>query len=114
MPSTNFLCQGFMLKYLQVQRQLQLRIEAQGKYLKKIIEEQQRLNGGLTPISADRLSEDKTDPSALAPIAKSSLQEKSNTNLLNSLSFEDSRHEPHTPETGSPLTSPNHERQVKR
>ncbi|KAL2495683.1 MYB-CC type transfactor [Forsythia ovata] len=29
----------------QVQRQLQLRIEAQGKYLKKIIEEQQRLSG---------------------------------------------------------------------
>ncbi|KAJ4878039.1 myb-like HTH transcriptional regulator family protein [Raphanus sativus] len=30
-----------------VQRQLHLRIEAQGKYLKKIIEEQQRLSGAL-------------------------------------------------------------------
>ncbi|KAL7617779.1 hypothetical protein Lser_V15G00720 [Lactuca serriola] len=28
---------------LEVQRQLQLRIEAQGKYLKKIIEEQQKV-----------------------------------------------------------------------
>ncbi|CAK8569741.1 unnamed protein product [Lathyrus sativus] len=33
---------------LEVQRQLQLRIEAQGKYLKKIIEEQQRLSGVLS------------------------------------------------------------------
>ncbi|KAI0501734.1 hypothetical protein KFK09_016679 [Dendrobium nobile] len=93
---------------LEVQRQLQLRIEAQGKYLKKIIEEQQRLNGGVPQISADQCAEDKTVPS------KSSLKDKSNTNLLHSLSFEDSHHEPHTPETGSPLTSPKHELQVKR
>ncbi|XP_020593060.1 myb family transcription factor PHL7-like [Phalaenopsis equestris] len=99
---------------LEVQRQLQLRIEAQGKYLKKIIEEQQRLNGGgFMPISMDQSSEDKTDPSTPTPIAKSSLHAKSNTNLLNSLSFEDSHHEPHTPETGSPLMSLKHERQVK-
>ncbi|KAL0914810.1 hypothetical protein M5K25_015194 [Dendrobium thyrsiflorum] len=98
---------------LEVQRQLQLRIEAQGKYLKKIIEEQQRLNGGLTQISADQCAEDKTVPSTPAPLAKSSLKDKSNTNLLHSLSFEDSHHEPHTPETGSPLTSPKHELQVK-
>ena len=32
----------------QVQRQLHLRIEAQGKYLKKIIEEQQKLTGVLS------------------------------------------------------------------
>lgn len=31
----------------QVQRQLQLRIEAQGKYLEKIIEEQQKLSGAI-------------------------------------------------------------------
>jgi len=40
-----------------VQRQLQLRIEAQGKYLQNIIEEQQKLGGVL------QASEDKQKPS---------------------------------------------------
>lgn len=39
-----------------MQRQLQLRIEAQGKYLQKIIEEQQKLGGVL------QASEDKQKP----------------------------------------------------
>ncbi|KAG6499095.1 hypothetical protein ZIOFF_038851 [Zingiber officinale] len=64
---------------LEVQKQLQLRIEAQGKYLKKIIEEQQRLNGALaeTPragrstsagsFSYDCSDVDKTDSSIPAP-----------------------------------------------
>ncbi|RZC45969.1 hypothetical protein C5167_038923 [Papaver somniferum] len=37
----------YNLKIQQVQRQLQLRIEAQGKYLKRIIDEQQRLSSVL-------------------------------------------------------------------
>ncbi|KAI3757838.1 hypothetical protein L6452_05381 [Arctium lappa] len=44
-----------LLEQLEVQRQLQLRIEARGKYLKKIIEEQQRLGGVLSE------SDNKTD-----------------------------------------------------
>lgn len=56
-------------KTLQVQRQLQLRIEAQGKYFKKIIEEQQRLSGVLSKAPAsDGIcpeSENKTDPGSL-------------------------------------------------
>ncbi|KAG6495095.1 hypothetical protein ZIOFF_042886 [Zingiber officinale] len=59
--------------------QLELRIEAQGKYLKKIIEEQQRLNGALTEtpraggstsagsFSYDCSDVDKTDSSIPAP-----------------------------------------------
>ncbi|KAI0503977.1 hypothetical protein KFK09_014924 [Dendrobium nobile] len=99
---------------LEVQRQLQLRIEAQGKYLKKIIEEQQRLSGGLTPTSTNQSLEDKSDPSTPVPVTKSSFQEKSNGSLFNSFSFEDSHHGPLTPETGSPSASPKHERSVRR
>ncbi|PKA50499.1 Protein PHR1-like 1 [Apostasia shenzhenica] len=99
---------------LEVQRQLQLRIEAQGKYLKKIIEEQQRLSGGLAPISTGQFPEDKADPSTPAPITESSLQGKNKGNLFKSLSFEDSHHAPATPESGSLSTSPKHERPVKR
>lgn len=98
----------------QVQRQLQLRIEAQGKYLKKIIEEQQRLSGGLTPTSTNQSLEDRSDPSTPVPVAKPSLLEKSNGGgLFKTFSF-DSHHGPLTPETGSPSASPKHERSVKR
>lgn len=43
----------------QVQKQLQMRIEAQGKYLQKIIEEQQKLGSTLTSSETLPLSHDK-------------------------------------------------------
>ncbi|KAG0463620.1 hypothetical protein HPP92_019184 [Vanilla planifolia] len=99
---------------LEVQRQLQLRIEAQGKYLKKIIEEQQRLSGGLAPILADQCLEEKTDPSTPTPMSESSFPEKSSGTLLKSISFDESHHGPLTPEAGSPSSSPKHELPMKR
>ncbi|XP_026661866.2 myb family transcription factor PHL7-like isoform X2 [Phoenix dactylifera] len=122
---------------LEVQRQLQLRIEAQGKYLKKIIEEQQRLNGVLAetpgvsipaPISGDHCQDsDKTDPSTPAPTSESPRQDKAASGdhggtggLFKSLSRDDSfssRREPLTPDSscraGSP-ESPKPERRIKR
>ncbi|RZC70931.1 hypothetical protein C5167_034086 [Papaver somniferum] len=116
----------------QVQRQLQLRIEAQGKYLKKIIEEQQRLGGALaeepssvipTPASAENFqeSEDKTDPSTPGPTSESPIQTKvvqenvpnhPKSLTCNESSF--SRHEPLTPDSGcrfgSPVESPKGQR----
>uniref|UniRef100_A0A803M1G9 MYB-CC type transcription factor LHEQLE-containing domain-containing protein n=1 Tax=Chenopodium quinoa TaxID=63459 RepID=A0A803M1G9_CHEQI len=57
-----------------VQRQLQLRIEAQGKYLKKIIEEQQRLSGTLAEVPGSEDSESiKSDPTTPAPTSESPL-----------------------------------------
>ena len=55
---------------MQVQKQLQLRIEAQGEYLQRIIEEQRRLGGVLsedTGLTGEDLS--KFDP--LTPISSS-------------------------------------------
>ncbi|KAF3443100.1 hypothetical protein FNV43_RR17021 [Rhamnella rubrinervis] len=43
-----------------VQRQLQMRIEAQGKYLQKIIEEQQKLGGALKASEVTTSAENKT------------------------------------------------------
>ncbi|KAK9152280.1 hypothetical protein Syun_010589 [Stephania yunnanensis] len=107
---------------LEVQRQLQLRIEAQGKYLKKIIEEQQRLSGVLSqtpdseilaPNSGEDCTEskDKTDPSTPAPTSESPLQEKAAKERApgKSLSFEDSfssHHEPLTPDSSCRAGSP--------
>ncbi|KAJ0028656.1 hypothetical protein Pint_35755 [Pistacia integerrima] len=42
-----------------VQKQLQIRIEAQGKYLEKIIEEQQKLGGALKAPKAVPSADDK-------------------------------------------------------
>ena len=52
----------------QVQKQLQMRIEAQGKYLQKIIEEQQKLGSTLTnsetlPLSHDKQNNPQSEPS---------------------------------------------------
>ncbi|RWR95066.1 myb family transcription factor family protein [Cinnamomum micranthum f. kanehirae] len=106
---------------LEVQRQLQLRIEAQGKYLKKIIEEQQRLSGVLaeTPSSwnpGDHLPEsDKTHPSTPAPSSESRLQDKvvkeqtvkgPADSLSRDESFTTSHHEPSTPDSGCRVTNP--------
>ncbi|KAF5760405.1 putative transcription factor MYB-HB-like family [Helianthus annuus] len=72
---------------LEVQRQLQLRIEAQGKYLKKIIEEQQKLNGAA--------SEDNCqDPPSIIE----------NSTKINNISV-DMIGEPLTPDSGSPERS---------
>ncbi|EHA8589042.1 hypothetical protein COCNU_scaffold007776G000020 [Cocos nucifera] len=114
-----------------------LRIEVQGKYLKKIIEEQQRLSGVLAetpgvsihaPTSGDHyLDSDKMDPSTPAPTSESPLQDKAASGdhggtggLFKSLSHDDSfssRREPLTPDssyyTGS-LESPRRERPIKR
>lgn len=51
----------------QVQRQLQMRIEAQGKYLQKIIEEQQKLGGALKSSETSPSDEAKQQPSESEP-----------------------------------------------
>lgn len=108
-----------------MQRQLQLRIEAQGKYLKKIIEEQQKLSGVLSgapvpssfsaPASGDNCPEtDKNDPPTPAPTSESPRQEKASKERAQakSISVDDSsssHHEPLTPDSGchsSPSESP--------
>ncbi|KAJ4823945.1 hypothetical protein Tsubulata_016424 [Turnera subulata] len=119
---------------MEVQRQLQLRIEAQGKYLKKIIEEQQRLSGVLVdapgsgvsaPVSGDNCpeSDNKTDPATPAPTSESPLQDKAVKEHASakSLSIDESfssRHEPLTPDSrcniGSPAESPKGERSMKK
>lgn len=110
---------------MQVQRQLQLRIEAQGKYLKKIIEEQQKLSGVLSgapaasaftaPASGDNCPEvDKNDPSTPASTSEFPRQEKVSKERAQgkSVSIDDSfssHHEPLTPDSGchsSPSESP--------
>jgi len=99
----------------QVQRQLQLRIEAQGKYLKKIIEEQQRLSGVLSEAPVCQEPDNKTDPSTPDPekAAKDHVPAKS----LSVESFS-SHHEPLTPDSGchvgSPAESPKGERSSKK
>ncbi|CAN1336425.1 Myb family transcription factor PHL7 [Linum perenne] len=115
----------------QVQRQLQLRIEAQGKYLKKIIEEQQRLSGvlsegpgsGVPPGSADHES-DKTDPATPVPVTETPLQAKAakERGMNKSLSIDETlQHhhpDPMTPDSqgdmGSPDDSPTAERSLKK
>ncbi|XP_060197965.1 myb family transcription factor PHL7-like isoform X2 [Lycium barbarum] len=112
---------------LEVQRQLQLRIEAQGKYLKKIIEEQQRLNGvlsevpvsGVTPSPAGDNgpdSDNRTDPGTPAPTSESPHIDKSVQE--HALSIDQSFSEPLTPDSGcretSPINSPEDERSSKK
>ncbi|GAY35454.1 hypothetical protein CUMW_016420 [Citrus unshiu] len=123
-----------MSNWRHVQRQLQLRIEAQGKYLKKIIEEQQRLSGVLTeapgsggsaPASGDNCQEPdkKTDPATPAPTSESPLQDKAAKEHVpaKSLSLDESfssQNEPLTPDSGcnvsSPSQSPKGERSTKK
>lgn len=107
---------------LQVQRQLQLRIEAQGKYLKKIIEEQQRLSGvlsevpvsGVTPSAAGDNgldSDNRTDPGTPAPTSESphidtSAQEHARSKSPSIDQSFSSQHEPLTPDSGCRETSP--------
>lgn len=118
----------------QVQRQLQLRIEAQGKYLKKIIEEQQRLSGvrseapgsgHLARLSDDNCpeSDNKTDPATPAPTSECPLQDKAAKECTpaKSLSIDESfssHHEPLTPDSAchvdSPAESPKAERSMKK
>lgn len=114
---------------LQVQRQLQLRIEAQGKYLQKIIEEQQRITGAGTSraTSSEQLGDsERTNPSTPVPTSESPIQavpfSKDNGNRvepIESASHDDLPHgEPLTPDSncrpGSPTLSPKHERPAKR
>lgn len=95
----------FSLCMKQVQRQLQLRIEAQGKYLKKIIEEQQRL-GGVLVESPSSESDKKAEPAT--PVATSErpslLLNKGCSTEGKTLSIDDSlssRQEPSTPDSSS-------------
>lgn len=98
----------------QVQRQLQLRIEAQGKYLKKIIEEQQRISGVLsdTPEPENNFlqSDDKNDPATPAPTSEPPFLDKPaeehvpNTSLSVDESYS-SHNEPQTPDSGCHVTS---------
>jgi hypothetical protein len=108
------LCAVLADKYpVQVQRQLQLRIEAQGKYLQKIIEEQQCIAGAgasrANPSSPVRTSE---SPLQAVPFSKEEPKR--------SASHDDPlpNGEPLTPDSscrpGSPVLSPKHERPVKR
>nr|CAB3453079.1 unnamed protein product [Digitaria exilis] len=120
-----------------VQRQLQLRIEAQGKYLQKIIEEQQRLTGvkSETPaagtsvtVSSDQFPDsERTEPSTPAPTSESPTQvgasnrdtgERTEASKSTCHGESLSRREPLTPDSncqnGSPPASPNNERAAKR
>lgn len=117
-----------------MQRQLQLRIEAQGKYLKKIIEEQQRLSGVLSdvpgsgalgPLSGENCpdSDKKTDPATPAPTSESPNMEKIAKDHASAKSHSldesfSSQHEPLTPDSGchvgSPSDSPKGERLMKK
>ncbi|OEL36608.1 Myb family transcription factor PHL7 [Dichanthelium oligosanthes] len=114
---------------LQVQRQLQLRIEAQGKYLQKIIEEQQRITsaGASRATSSEQLpASERTNPSTPVPTSESPLQavpfSKDNgkrVEPIESASHDDlPRGEPLTPDSncrpGSPTLSPKHEHPAKR
>lgn len=131
------LVDGWLHEQLEVQRQLQLRIEAQGKYLQKIIEEQQRLTGvkSETPaggasvtVSSDQFPDsERTEPSTPAPASESPTQVGASnrdtgdrTEATKSTCHGDSlsRNEPLTPDSncqnGSPVASPNHERAAKR
>lgn len=114
-----------------------MRIEAQGKYLKKIIEEQQRLGGvkSETPaagasvtLPSDQFPDsERTDPSTPAPTSESPTQgvplnrDNGGQNEATKSPQRDdslSRHEPLTPDSncqpGSPTASPKHERAAKR
>lgn len=91
-----------------MQRQLQLRIEAQGKYLKKIIEEQQRLSGALGESSGPVTGE--SDPATPAPTSEFPLQGKSGKECEpdKSLSVEESHssyREALTPDSGCNIGS---------
>ncbi|XP_073058781.1 myb family transcription factor PHL7-like isoform X2 [Primulina eburnea] len=107
---------------LEVQRQLQLRIEAQGKYLEKIIEEQ-RLSGVFTelpdsvvaasgtsnncPDSDNKILTDPPTPASISesPLLNKPVRERSPAKSLSvdeSLSY----HEPLTPDSTCPVTSP--------
>ncbi|KAF8766074.1 hypothetical protein HU200_007922 [Digitaria exilis] len=114
---------------LEVQRQLQLRIEAQGKYLQKIIEEQQRITvaGTSRAASSEQLPDsERTNPSTPVPTSESPIQavtfSKDNRNRVEPIeraSHDDLPHgEPLTPDSncrpGSPTLSPKHERPAKR
>ncbi|KAL5225658.1 hypothetical protein ABZP36_012297 [Zizania latifolia] len=121
-----------------VQRQLQLRIEAQGRYLQKIIEEQQRLSGvlgdsgkmsALGPVPGEHYHDsNKTDPSTPVPISESPIRDKAasgdhggTSGLLKTLSSRDdclsSGCEPLTPDSScrasSPLGSPRASKRVR-
>lgn len=115
---------------------MQLRIEAQGKYLKKIIEEQQRLSGvvlpespGIGSITPPTLASicpesDKTEPSTPAPTSESPFQDMpthDDYRHFNGHSRDESissHHEPLTPDSsgrdGSPFGSPKSELKNKR
>ena len=119
-----------------MQRQLQLRIEAQGKYLKKIIEEQQRLSKTIADVpgsgdskssllmsdkylGADSL---KSDPETPPPISESPLGKNNKEYAVaKTLSLDESfssHNEPLTPDSTShdALTSENYieERSAKK
>ncbi|KAG6525905.1 hypothetical protein ZIOFF_015878 [Zingiber officinale] len=108
-----------------IQRQLQQRIEAQGEYLKKIIEEQERISSALAetsgarrvaPISNDLcLDSDKTDPSTPVPNSESleedqsaSCSHEATCRLFQGLSNDSlsSAREPTTPDSGDHSNSP--------
>lgn len=105
----------------QVQRQLQLRIEAQGKYLKKIIEEQQRISGALPEVPGSgvtahatedtcRESDNKSHPATPAPTSESPHLDRSAKEraVVKSLSLDESfsyHQEPLTPDSGCHVNS---------
>lgn len=111
---------------------MQLRIEAQGKYLKKIIEEQQRLSGvfvdppgsgAVAPELGEKgqESENKTDPATPVPTSECPDKAAKERAPANSLSIDESfssHHEPLTPDSGCPLGSlagsPHSERSKKK
>ncbi|XP_066351407.1 myb family transcription factor PHL7-like [Miscanthus floridulus] len=113
---------------LQVQRQLQLRIGAQGKYLQKIIEEQQRINGaGVSrATSSEQLTNsERPNSSTHVPASPTPLQaipfSEDNGSQVEPMkigSQDIPNGEPQTPDTNcrpdSPRLGPKHERPAKR
>lgn len=114
-----------------------MRIEAQGKYLQKIIEEQQRLTGvksetlaagASVTVSSDQFPDsERTEPSTPAPTSESPTQvgasnrdtgERTEASKSTCHGESLSRREPLTPDSncqnGSPPASPNNERAAKR
>ncbi|XP_066324010.1 myb family transcription factor PHL7-like [Miscanthus floridulus] len=118
----------FLLPLLRYKGQLQLRIEAQGKYLQKTIEEQQRINaaGVSRATSSEQLTNSERPyssthvPASPTPLQAIPFSEDNGSRVepMKTGSQDIPNGEPQTPDTNcrpdSPRLSPKHERPAKR